>query len=115
MWLFTIIGFFSIVQKEGQEHLTVRARVATDLERLRQQFMPELSETTAHKGTDYPYRATIDKEAFACGLGRLGRAIDYTNFKNAVRSRARPGRVHVYSKVWSMLIELERLQERKER
>ncbi len=34
MWLFTKFGFFSVVQKPGEARLTVRARVAADLERL---------------------------------------------------------------------------------
>lgn len=43
MWLVTIIGFFSIVQKPGQAGLTIRARVAADLDRLREQYLPTLS------------------------------------------------------------------------
>ena len=35
MWLFTTVGFFSVVQKPGTDKLTVRARVAPDLDRLR--------------------------------------------------------------------------------
>ena len=34
MWLFTTIGFFSVVRKPGETKLTVRARVAADLARL---------------------------------------------------------------------------------
>ena len=45
MWLFTSIGFFSVVRKSGEQQLTVRARCASDLDRLRQQFMPGLSAT----------------------------------------------------------------------
>jgi hypothetical protein len=32
MWIFTTIGFFSIVQKPRTDFLTVRARVTTDLD-----------------------------------------------------------------------------------
>jgi CHAD domain-containing protein len=35
MWLFTTVGFFSIVQKTNEPLLTVRARVADDLGQLR--------------------------------------------------------------------------------
>jgi hypothetical protein len=40
MWIFTTIGFFSIVQKPRTDFLTVRARVASDLDDLRKKFMP---------------------------------------------------------------------------
>ena len=42
MWLFTTSGFFSIVQKTGDVHLTVWARVAADLDALRQRYLPAL-------------------------------------------------------------------------
>ena len=38
MWIFTTIGFFSIVRKPGTDFLTVRARVASDLDDLRRQI-----------------------------------------------------------------------------
>jgi hypothetical protein len=34
MWLFTTIGFLSVVQKNGEQRLTVRARSSADLDRL---------------------------------------------------------------------------------
>ena len=108
MWLFTRIGFFSVVQKEGQPHLTVRARVEADLDRLRAQYMPELSETLRHTGTDYPYRAIVSHEDFAAGLSRIGQDIDYPNFKRMVEHEIGPNRAHVYSKVWSSLSQLGR-------
>ena len=82
MWLFTTIGFFSVVRKDGEQHLTVRARSSADLDRLRTTFMPELSATTSKKGTDYPFRATINQQAFAKGMASIGESIDYHNFKD---------------------------------
>ena len=59
MWLFTTFGFFSIVQKQSSDgFLTVRARAADDLDRLRNR-VPQLSPTIVGGGTDYPYRAKI--------------------------------------------------------
>ena len=55
MWLFTSIGFFSVVRKSGEQRLTVRARSSADLDRLREQFMPELSATSTKGGHDYPF------------------------------------------------------------
>ena len=108
MWLFTNIGFFSAVQKPGDKHLTVRARAAADLDRLREQFMPELSPTKAKGGHDYPFRATISHEAFSNGLAKLGAAINYSNFKNEVAAKMGRRRAHTYSNVWSTLLEIER-------
>ncbi|MBI4704877.1 MAG: hypothetical protein HY744_27550 [Deltaproteobacteria bacterium] len=50
MWLFTSFGFFSVVQKPGEEGLTVRARVRSDLERPREQYLPGLREIRARRG-----------------------------------------------------------------
>lgn len=108
MWLITTIGFFSVVQKPGDTILTVRARVADDLDRLREQYMPTLSATRANEGTDYPYRATIDHAAFAQGLAQLTQAIDYSNFKDEVARALGHRRAHIYHKVWHSLFELQR-------
>ncbi len=108
MWLTTTIGFFSIVQKPGDLHLTVRARSASDLDRLREQFMPELSATISHAGTDYPYRATIGREAFSDGLAKMGAAIDYSNFKNAVAERMGKERAGTYATVWKALTAIKK-------
>ena len=59
MWLFTPDGFYSIVQKPGYDHLTVRSRVASDLDILREKFMPTLSATDEGTGTDYRFRASL--------------------------------------------------------
>jgi len=45
MWLFTNFGFFSVVQKPGDSLLTIRARAAFDLDRLRDEYLPTLSPT----------------------------------------------------------------------
>jgi len=111
MWIFTTVGFFSVVQKPNETFLTVRARVAADLDRLREKYMPELSETTSRGGTDYPCRATIGHEDFARGVTKLARDIHYSNFKNEDQSKMGNKREQVYSKVWSVLKQLERLPE----
>jgi hypothetical protein len=108
MWLFTAIGFFSVVQKDATDNfLTVRARVASDLDSLRRQYMPSLSTTTTKGGTDYPYRATITHAEFGAGLAKLGEAIKYSNFKNEVARKMGNRRSHVYHKVWDAMFELQ--------
>lgn len=107
MWLFTTIGFFSVVRKDGEQHLTVRARSSADLDRLRTNFMPELSATISKAGTDYPFRATISPQAFATGMALIGESIGYHNFKDEVAAKMGKKRAGTYNKVWSVLREIE--------
>lgn len=107
MWLFTTFGFFSIVQKHGESELTIRTRVASDLDRLRQQYLPELSATIRKAGTDYPFRAIVSHEAFGRGLSKIGTDIRYDNFKSEVTRKMGHKRAHVYGNVWSELHALE--------
>ena len=111
MWLFTNVGFFSIVQKPGTSDLTIRARVAADLDRLRKEYLPQLSETVTNAGTDYRYRATVSHDAFAACLGALARDIRYSNFKNEVAHRMGHDRAAVYGAVWDTLLTLENEEE----
>jgi hypothetical protein len=108
MWLFTTIGFFSVVQKKPSDaFLTVRARVASDLDNLRQQYMPSLSPTSSKGGTDYPYRATISHADFGAGMAKIGEGIKYSNFKSEVARKMGSRRSEVYHKVWDVMFRLE--------
>jgi hypothetical protein len=107
MWLFTTIGFFSVVQKTGESELTVRARVRADLDRLREKYLPELTPTESGTGTDYPHRGRVSHEAFARALGQLARDIQYGNFKNKIYAEQGGDRAHVYGDVWHALLGLE--------
>jgi hypothetical protein len=107
MWIFTTIGFFSIVQKPRTDFLTVRARVASDLDNLRTEFMPLLSPTVSGSGTDYPFRATISHKGFGAGLAKMGEAITYGNLKSAVGKKMGWQREQAYHKVWQDLFDLE--------
>lgn len=106
MWLMTNIGFFSIVQKPHTDFLTIRSRVKNDLESLRCNYLPELSETIGHAGTDYPWRATVSHDKFAAALWKIVSDIDYPNFKNEVAAKQGKARAIKYGKVWSVLNEL---------
>ena len=107
MWLVTTIGFFSVVQKPGAVQLTVRARVAADLDRLRERYLPTLSTTVANVGTDYPFRARVSRTAFSEAMARMVGDIDYANFKNGVTKVSGKGRAGIYSGVWTQLLALE--------
>jgi hypothetical protein len=106
VWLLIPEGFFSIVQKPGEEQLCVRARVAADLDRLRARFMPALSETVETRGGDYRYRAWISRGDLTEGLAAIGGDLSYSNFKAEV-ARVDPERAQAYGRVWGMLGELQ--------
>lgn len=102
MWLLIPEGFYSIVQKPGEEELCLRARHISDLDRLRDEYMPGLSQTTETPGHDYRYRAYVSRDGLAEGLAAIARRLAYANFKSEVASRD-PERAHIYGRVWSAL------------
>jgi hypothetical protein len=106
MWLLIPEGFFSIVQKEGEEELCVRARVRADLDRLRETYLPALGETVETPGGDYRYRAWIGRDELAAGMAEIARNLDWANFKDEVARRG-SSRAHVYGQVWGVLGELQ--------
>jgi len=101
MWLYTIYGFYSVVQKSGDTELTIRARVRADLERLKIHYFPLLSEITESDDSDYRFRAKATHIAFANALYRIVQDIEYDNFKNAVATRQGTERAEIYNSVWS--------------
>lgn len=103
MWLMTRFGFFSVVQKDGESHLTIRSRTRGDLDRLRGHYLPQLGPGIAHAGTDYPWRAVATTEDLASALTRIARDINYSNFKEEVSLSLGKERAHRYSKVWAAL------------
>lgn len=108
MWLMMTFGFYSVVQKNGDDDvLTVRARSAADLEALRAR-VPALGPTDHESGTDYPVRARIARADFALAMSDLARDLDYANFKSAVAQRHGRERAHTYGKVWGVLLEIAR-------
>ena len=110
MWLITPEGFFSIVQKpedKAEGALTIRARVADDLDRLRNTALPELGPTIRGAGTDYRFRAKAPKSAVAAALAWMVETLDYSNFKSEVARQHGSKRAHVYHDVWDVLFRLQ--------
>jgi len=111
MWLITPVGFFSVVRKPTdtrKKTLTVRSRVRTDLEALRAEYLPELSDIEESEVNDYRFRATAPKAAVAAAMARLIEDLDYANFKDEVRRRQGAERAHLYHDVWDVLYQLQR-------
>jgi hypothetical protein len=107
MWLMTNFGFFSVVKKEGEMHLTVRARVKQDLLSLKENYMPSIGAIEESDYTDYRYRVRVPRESFAEALKEMALDIDYPNFKNSVARRHGRGRARVYEDVWHRLYDLQ--------
>ncbi len=107
MWLFTKVGFFSVVtadRRKGEPlQLMVRARIADDLHALRSSYAPDLGPTLHNAGTDYPYRAIITREGWAAAMTKLALDLDYRNFKDEVEERQGMARHDLYAKVWGIM------------
>lgn len=112
MWVFTPIGFISVVQDNtNPEFLVVRSRVRKDLATIRRRYFNGMGAIVSNAGTDYPYRAFIAKSDFAVGMTKIVTDIDYTNFKNEVHDHQGEFRANVYGKVWGNLWNLEQLED----
>jgi hypothetical protein len=96
MWIFLTDAFLSIVDKGGDgATLLVRARRAGDIERV----FPG-AEVIEGAGSDYRYRARIDREAVAQRLAEQVRSIRYANFKATVKDDRRGD---AYLGVWEVM------------
>jgi hypothetical protein len=107
MWLMTKFGFFSIVKKEGEAYLTIRARVKQDLLSLKEHYLTAIGAIEESDYTDYRYRVRVPCEAFAAALKDIALDIDYPNFKNSVARRQGRVRARVYEDVWHRLYDLQ--------
>ena len=108
MWMLTTIGFFSVVEdSEDADRLLVRARVREDLERLRDTHLPDLH-IVENAGSDYRFRAYVERGQWVWAAMSMASEIDYSNFKNAVAQRQGLVRARIYSRVWHELYELQR-------
>jgi hypothetical protein len=104
MWLFTIDGFFSVVQDDycSEEGLMVRARWRKDLERLSDKIGRRLDIKTIDKA-DYRYRAKVKKNEWINYCARSASEIDYPTVKGTIAADD-PGRSRAYIAVWHALL-----------
>ena len=107
MWILTPVGFFSVVQKEGDAKLSVRARVRSDLEDLTEQYLPHIKSIKEGGHTDYPYRIFVSHTDWSNALGQIANDINYPNFKRKIKSKQGPIRSKIYGSVWRELYMLE--------
>ena len=109
MWLITPEGFFSAVEKPGDRAdgmLTVRTRNRDDIKALKRYF-PDAKPYRV-RYSDYEWRNRVAKDEWAQAVARMALEIDYSNFKNEVTRRQGRERHDIYSRVWSVLLGLER-------
>jgi hypothetical protein len=112
MWCYTRYGFYSVVQKPGDQDLTIRSRVRADLERLKLHYLPKLSEIVETNDSDYKFRAKATHAAFADALYHIAQDIDYPNFKDTVAQQQGSDRAKVYTSVWASTMRLTDLHDK---
>lgn len=101
MWIFLSDSFLSIVDKgdPAGQTLLVRARRHGDIERV----FPG-ADVVEGRGTDYRYRARIDREQVALAMAEQVRAIRYPNFKGAVTDDERH---QAYMDTWQAMVRFQ--------
>ena len=94
MGIFLGNSMLSIVDKGGDAStLLVRARRREDIKRV----FPQ-AKVQAGGGTDYPFRARIDREEVALRVAEAVRDIHYPNFKSSLNEDDRHA---AYLRVWA--------------
>ncbi len=104
MWIFLPDSFLSVVDKcdtSGQT-LLVRGRRKGDIE----QVFPDAA-VQSGGGTDYAYRARIDRNEVAEAIAASIKNIRYPNFKNEVDDQDRHD---AYLAVWSAMYRYQNLK-----
>jgi hypothetical protein len=112
MWLFTKLGFFSVVEdRNDRRRVQVRARVREDIEAVAKLVASKASvdaEILETPDADYRFRILITKAAWAKVGKTLTADIDYPNFKGRVLSGMRDrNRSDAYHTVWEAMRELQ--------
>lgn len=107
MWIFTNIGFFSVVQdRKNRNKLCVRARRRGDLERLGKMLRCSLNIETG-VGTDYEFRATVDRKKFQRYVEQSVRDITYvTGVKDQIDCGETDRHSALY-RVWDAMMTLQ--------
>lgn len=89
MWLCTVHGFVSIVQKGPHGKFCIRARDKAHLQaifrRCKSRLFPKMPRIYVNAGTDYRYRAFLTKAQMEAVVVSLVNAINYDNFKDRVK------------------------------
>ena len=109
MWVFTVDGFYSVVQKPADRKrnvIVIRSRCRDDLERMLKRVKRK-DKIVESRLTDYPFRVFTSKDVWARYLSLAAEAIDYGNFKDKITEVLGPERHNVYASIWSTLLRLQ--------
>jgi hypothetical protein len=98
---------FQRCEKEGESHLTVRARAKQDLLNLKELYLPAIGAIEVSEYADYRFRAGVPQEMYAEALREMALDIDYPNFKNSVSQKQGKARARLYGVVWQTLMALQ--------
>lgn len=118
MWVFTKLGFVSIVCATDQVKggamdgmLMVRARDRKHLEALRATYPVLMGGDIVESPTnDYGFRIFVPKEFVAEFMAALALDVDYTNFKGAVgKQEGSDVYLSVLHSIWSVALRLQRV------
>ena len=75
MWLYTTIGFFSVVaHRDDPRTILIRARSREDLDALRRHHLPDLE---IAQGTHYPFEALVSRDEWEHAAQQLAQGVDY--------------------------------------
>lgn len=105
MWLFTTLGFFSVVAKGAPGMLCVRSRWRADLDALRTRYsalMPDMTAIEGHTGTDYAFRFYVPQAEFSAVMAATALDIAAPNFKTAVGEVSHT-RASLLGRVWQVI------------
>jgi hypothetical protein len=103
MWLFTVHGFYSIVQK-GPAEWHVRAREKQDLDNLKKLTRLRIKVQESYPGSDYAWRMLVGKRGIGLIFEALGQDITYGNFKGEVgRRRDQAAKLPAYHEIWALM------------
>ncbi|MCL4735353.1 MAG: hypothetical protein KJ050_10505 [Candidatus Omnitrophica bacterium] len=108
MWVFSDVGFFSVVEDwTDKDFVWVRTRWRKDLEQLREYLKSKKVEFIIDRiletpNRDYAFRIHIEKNDWDMILSYLGQDIRYGNFKEAIQDKD-PEREKLYHRVWHIM------------
>lgn len=107
MWLITRFGLYSVreePQQRGTGMLTIRGRVGTDLETLREHYLPAMGPIELEAVSEYRFRATAPAAQVAAALCKIVADIDYAAFVEAVAHQHGEQRALLYQESWKTML-----------
>lgn len=79
----------------------------SDLENLRDRYLPDMGEISESTRSDYRFRTVAERTAVSEAMAALAAGIDYSNFKSEVAATQGYARADVYGHVWGEIYRLQ--------